>query len=322
MRIKLKRGKQKELIVKAKRGRTWDYLSKYLHLNSSYIRNELKTEKFCISEEIYNKLCILSKENFDKYIIEKLEDNWGKSKGGLNSSGSLKIIAKPQESKELAELIGIILGDGHVHSYIKDKKVRCYSIKIAGDSRNDKNYLLNYVSPLVFKLFKDQPKIVYAKKINEMFIVSYSKNMVGFLNEKGLKSGNKKINEQTIPNWILSNNSYLVSCLRGLFDTDGSVSFSNRYGYGNYYPTISIAFKSKRLIVDVMEILQMLGLKPTITRKEPYWRLYMNGYERLEKYSKLIGWSNQKYIDKVLKWKRQYPDLGKNVLNGGDSLVG
>src|SRR3989344_356388 len=228
MRIKLKRGKQKELIVKAKRGRTWDYLSKYLHLNSSYIRNELKTEKFCISEEIYNKLCILSKENFDKYIIEKLEDNWGKSKGGLNSSGSLKIIAKPQESKELAELIGIILGDGHVHSYIKDKKVRCYSIKIAGDSRNDKNYLLNYVSPLVFKLFKDQPKIVYAKKINEMFIVSYSKNMVGFLNEKGLKSGNKKINEQTIPNWILSNNSYLVSCLRGLFDTDGSVHYISK----------------------------------------------------------------------------------------------
>ena len=47
----------------------------------------------------------------------------------------------------------------------------------------------------------------------------------------------------------------------------------------------------------------------------------MNGYERLEKYSKLIGWSNPKNWDKIIKWKKQYPELGKEVYGGSSSVV-
>ncbi|OIO43261.1 hypothetical protein COU56_00770 [Candidatus Pacearchaeota archaeon CG10_big_fil_rev_8_21_14_0_10_31_9] len=291
MRIKLKRGKQKELIIKAKDGRTWNNLSKQLNLNSSYIRNELKTEKFYISEEAYDKLCTLSKENFDKCIIERLDDNWGKSKGGLNSSGSLRTIDKPKESKELAELIGIILGDGHVHSYIKDKKVRCYSIKIAGDSRDDKNYLLNYVSPLMFKLFKYQPKVVYAKEINEMFIVSYSRNLVEFFNEKGLKSGNKKFNRQTIPGWVLSNHNYLIPCLRGLFDTDGSVHYIAK---NNRNIRISFTSYIPSLLEQVRFSLIKLRLKPSKIIKGN--QIFISSKSDVEKYIKLINFSNEKHL--------------------------
>ena len=52
------------------------------------------------------------------------KDNWGQIKGGLNSRGSLKAIIRPDRCKELAELVGIILGDGSIYSYSKGKKNR------------------------------------------------------------------------------------------------------------------------------------------------------------------------------------------------------
>ena len=64
MRIVLEKGKQKELINKLKINRTWKELSKLLNHAQTYIRNELRHEQTFISEEAYNKICILL--NFSK----------------------------------------------------------------------------------------------------------------------------------------------------------------------------------------------------------------------------------------------------------------
>ena len=57
-----------------------------------------------------------------------------------------------------------------------------------------------------------------------------------------------------------------------------------------------------------------LEINPKISNPEPYWQAYLNGYKRLATYSKIIGWSNPKNINKVIKWKRKYLKLGKEVM--------
>lgn len=126
MRIKLKSGKQKELINKLKENGTWKELSKELNLSEGYLRNELRNERTLLSEKSYKKICEILGMSYDPLIEEKLEDNWGRSKGGLNSKGNTKLFKDIDESEELAELFGIILGDGHLEVYKKGEgKVLC-----------------------------------------------------------------------------------------------------------------------------------------------------------------------------------------------------
>jgi len=89
MKIRLKKDKQKELIFLAKGILTWREFSSILDVNCAYLSNDLKYEKILLSDELYTKLVKMVDKNFDKFIIERLGDNWGRSKGGLNSKGSL-----------------------------------------------------------------------------------------------------------------------------------------------------------------------------------------------------------------------------------------
>jgi len=103
MRIKLFKGKQRELINLAKRGRTWFQLSSELGLNDVYIRNELRNEQRLLPKSVYKKLCKLVGRCFNDYITEEFEDNWGNVMGGRLSSGNTKKIRHPKETKEFAE---------------------------------------------------------------------------------------------------------------------------------------------------------------------------------------------------------------------------
>ena len=56
------------------------------------VRNALRNEKTLLSELIYKKICKIIKRDFDEFILEKLDSNWGKQKGGINSEGNTKKI--------------------------------------------------------------------------------------------------------------------------------------------------------------------------------------------------------------------------------------
>lgn len=223
MRIILKKGKQEELINLAKANLTWRELSKELNLCSGYIRNELRNEEKSLQEITYKKLCGLSRVNFDGFVVKEVHNNWGQVKGGIVSRGNLKDFVEPAESRNLAELFGIILGDGHIDNIKIGKKIRCYCITISGDSIKDKDYLEEHIPNLLDKLFRERGHISYSKNSQSISLKIHGKNLVDFVMGKGLKSGNKKLNNQAIPKWILNNKGYLVSCIRGLVDTDGSI---------------------------------------------------------------------------------------------------
>lgn len=302
MRIKLKKGKQAELITLAKKDKTWLELSKELDIVPDYIRNELRKEKRLLSEKVYLTLCELTKTNYEKFIEEKLNDNWGRLKGGLNSEGNTKKIKLPRKSEYLSELIGTILGDGHIESYTKGTKIRCYSITITGDSRNDKEYLSNYITNIIKKLFREDTKIKESEDSNTLYLRVYGKEIVKFLNNLGLKSGNKKENNQSIPKWIKNNKNYLIPCLRGLVDTDGSIHYISK---NNKNLRISFTSYIPNLLNDVRNSLIKLGFNPSKIINEK--QIFLSRKENIERYIKTIGFSNEKHLNRIKKFNSRAP---------------
>lgn len=302
MRVIMEKGKQKELILFAKGNSSWKELGKQLNCSPTYLSNDLKCEFRYLSEITYEKLCKISKENFDKFIIKKLDENWGRSKGGKNSLGNVKDFIEPSESIELAELLGIITGDGHVEKIIRGNKVRCYSITIAGDSRNDKDYLSNYVSILFSKLLNEKGNLFYSKNRNSMYIRIHGKKIVEFIEKKGILNGNKKHNNQSIPFWILKNDDYLKAFIRGLIDTDGCIYYISKT---NKNLRISFTSYIPSLMRDVRNSLLKLGFHPSevIRGKD----ISISRKEDTQKFIKEIGFSNNKHLKRLYNFTHKAP---------------
>lgn len=301
MKIKLQKGKQKELILLAKDDSTWKELAKKIGMGADYLNRDLKNERRLISEELYSKLSTITNRNFDRFIINKLDTFWGQSKGGLNSLGSTIKIRTPERSEKLAELIGIILGDGNINYYKKGKKIGVYQVNIAGDKNLDKEYHLNYISILFEELFGVKPKEKLPKDSNGRHIVVSSKQLVNFFISNGLNHGNKIKNQVTIPSWIKEKDSYLKACLRGLFDTDGSVykltnQNSHQICFTNYNNT---------LLKDVRKGLLSLGIGVSeITKGKD---IVITKKSELRKFLNEVGFKNSRHLNKVKIWNLQSP---------------
>lgn len=294
MRVRLLNGKQKELILKAKGQKSWAELANEIKLTKEYLSKDLKNERTLLDEEVYNRLCIISEEDYASQIVEKLPDNWGRCKGGsISNGGRTKNIFMPKRSIELAEFFGIMLGDGNL-TVIKRYKVGTYQIRIVGDSRSDKKYLLSYVKPLIKKLFDVDVVIYKPRTQNALCLTATGKKLAEFLLKEGFISGDKIRSQVSIPLWIKENNSYLKYCIRGLIDTDGSVhrmsirdSNLARINFRNYNAT---------LIKDFRSSLLKLGFHPSKIIHDNI--IYLSRQKELYKYLKEIGFSNQKHLDR------------------------
>ena len=240
-------------------------------------------------------------KNFDGFILEKLGDNWGRSKGGKNSIGSTIKIEIPKRSEKLAELIGIILGDGNINYYKKGKKIGVYQVNIAGDKDLDRDYHLNYVALLFRELFGVKPVETLPKRNNGRHLIVSSKQLVNFFLANELKSGDKIKNQVTIPSWIKEDSFYLRACLRGLYDTDGSVykltnQNSHQICFTNY---------NHRLLNDVRD--SLLSLEIGVSKITKGRDILITKKSELRKFLKQIGFRNPRHLNKVQKWKLQSP---------------
>lgn len=307
MMLRFDEGKQKEIIESIKEDYSWVELSNLLEISEGYLRNELRKEKRFLSEKIYRKICKIMNKNFDKFIIEKRKNNWGQSKGGKISKGNTKKIKMPRDSIKLAEFFGIMLGDGNSHRtcFYKSRKNKrgTYSIKIVGDSRYDRDYLINYVKPLIKELFEIEvkqglfkPKKEEFKSKNAMFLVAYGTELITFLEKKGFKPGNKIKNKLEIPKWIKKNSKFLAVCLRGLYDTDGGIYKLNNQ---NTHQAVFTNF-NKILLKDVRDSLIKLRIYPSRITKGN--KIYITKKSELKKFLKQIGFRNLKHFNKIKKW--------------------
>lgn len=154
------------------------------------------------------------------------------------------------KNADLAELIGVILGDGHIEVFPRTER-----LLIVGDSK--KMGFINHYAVLVEKVFNKKPSINYVKASNTVRISLYQKNISQRL---GIKSGNRSGYAYEIPAWIRYNTANLIGFLKGLFEAEGSLSI--------HLPTYTYNFQftnmNPYLLAIVRDSLISLGYHPEV----------------------------------------------------------
>ena len=291
MRLNFEKGKQRELLKKEKEklGLTWPKFAEYFDIKLGKLMTFFMEERL-IDDLTFNKLSL--KTVYEKFLIERLNDNWGQSKGGYNSEGRTKKIKLPTKDTKLAEFWGIMLGDGCIQK-IKRYKVGVYGLDIAGHSEDDYEYLIKFVKPLCESLFKCKSRTYQSKVSKCLHINLDGKKIVEFFENNDFPAGNKIINKVRIPKWIKENKIFLSACLRGLYDTDGSFyKLTNQNSYQIHFKNCNFY-----LLQDVRESLIKLDINPSkiICNKS----LVVTKKSEIEKFYKVIGFSNPKHLNKI-----------------------
>jgi hypothetical protein len=197
-----------------------------------------------------------------------------------------KNITRPKKSPKLAEFIGIMLGDGGLRND--------YQITVSFNMKKDQEYAV-HIRQLINDLFGLSSKEYIRKKMGAADIVVTSKNLTEFLEEVGIKKGNKVKNQIDVPGWIFEKRSYQSACLRGLFDTDGCI-YQHRYAVGGKkYRYVKMCFSnhSTPLLLSIKNMLANLGFNAVLDSKQQ--AVYLNNPAAVNKYFLTIGTSNPRY---------------------------
>lgn len=200
----------------------------------------------------------------------------------------LKPITVPERSARLAELIGILMGDGHIG---------LYQTTVATNSETDYQHAL-YVKALIEDLFKVRVHVNNRKDKKTCEIIVSSKSICHFFVGQGIPQGNKIALGLYIPKWIQKKLFYRKAFVRGLFDTDGCVYLdTHRFGK-KVYKNIGMAFanQSLPLLSFFKETLELFGLHPT---QKTEFRVFLRRKEDIRRYFDLIGSSNEKHLKKI-----------------------
>ncbi len=238
----------------------------------------------------------------------------------IDKKRGLKLPMVP--SKELAEFVGILAGDGYVNFTRQENSH--YTINIAGDSRLDYEYLRLHVKPLIEKLFKITPRFNIRNNQNLAQLNLSSKGLVKYLEKIGYFKHKSKIIR--VPNWIKNNEIYMKYFIKGLADTDFSLMiYKNRKHYPPY-PIVAISLKCKELITLLAHFLRKKGFLVNLIRNEVKVekrlgyentfvdRIKLSGRQNLRLWMNIIGFRNSRHLNKYDKYFRDskiYRKLGR-----------
>lgn len=214
-------------------------------------------------------------------------------------------------SPMLAEICGIHAGDGHLR---KDRN----ELEISGGI-DEKEYYDNAVIPLFNKQFGTDIKgKFFLTKGTYGFTIS-NPLISSTLTELGFPKGNKSLIVAS-PSCIMQNESSAVrrGFLRGVFDTDGCVSFSRKTGkYASFkrnrhfYPRILFTTVSKQLCNDLVILCEKEGFKPITYKYQPInpkestkYKLQIAGKEAIISWMTQVSPKNTSKTSRFEIWKR------------------
>lgn len=226
----------------------------------------------------------------EEYRKKKWFEWWERDgKRQPNSIFISKPIFHPKPSQQLAEFVGILLGDGGISQR---------QVTVSLNSETEQEYI-QFVVSLIKKLFHVPVSIYPDRQYKAVDIVVSRTKLVHYCVERlGLKIGDKVRQQVDIPRWVKNNPQYLLACLRGLVDTDGSV-FSHRYRVnGKLYSYKKMAFSnsSRALLESVYESFQKIGLSPRFTKDGKDVRI--ESKKDVAHYLSFVGTHNLRYLQK------------------------
>lgn len=217
-----------------------------------------------------------------------------------------KFIRRPDPSPELAEFMGILLGDGCLSS--------AFQAALYFNAQTDAEYA-EFMKTFAFTLFGIAPRQTREVGGNGGTLLFSSKQLVEYLIQLGFPRGDKVKNQTGVPEWILRDTEYRRSCLRGLMDTDGSVYRYEHCVYGRSYVHLAVCFtnRSHPLLRFVRETLATNGYHPTATE----FRIYLHRRREVERYFSEVGTHNSKHLRKY----QAYADSLASAAGRGAGVV-
>ena len=175
-------------------------------------------------------------------------DNFSEWRNRMKALGKIRS-SYPNFKKDgdLAELIGVVLGDGHIRKFPRTEELSIFS------NSNNPGFISRYAR-LMERIFDKKPALtrhhgnctrirLYQKQIHSRLGVPYS--------PRG------KLNIQ-IPMWVLNKDKYIVRYLRGLYEAEGSHCIHALTG------TYKLFFSNKNdsMLHNVFRLLRKLGFHP------------------------------------------------------------
>ena len=191
------------------------------------------------------------------------------------------------DSEDLAEFIGIILGDGY---FVNDR------LKISLNSISDLEYL-DYVKNLITYLFNVDSVVKFRKNENCVDLFIFKRKILRFLESNGLIMS-PKWKRAKIPADFLR---YGICVLRGYFDTDGCVVITNNNGI--IYPRLEMKVCPSPMQKQFIDILKKENFHFGVYQiGRGQVRIQLNGKKQLELWNEKIGFKNMKHVAKVNKF--------------------
>jgi intein/homing endonuclease len=214
---------------------------KILEQQLKEIQSELKSRGLTldeVSDEIGCSFrnCLYKGTSLSSESFKSLKSLYGSSiqheiKFLIDGSGHHEKI-RLERCRELAELVGVMLGDGCISRYKKQTESRFisnYYVSVTLHQKEDKirEKCVNLLQEVVGKT----PAIEEPENQNIVHLKLYGKKFVEIFESIGLEAGDKVENQVSVPNWIKQEKKFERACLRGLIDTDGSVYQRGEDGY-------------------------------------------------------------------------------------------
>lgn len=302
---------------------TWDELGGKVGVSGRTLR-DWKNSVYSIDLEIAKKLCehfnIPLPKNGDIESVSKIKsragkhggeaiikkygkvpveetrrkeawEKWWKSTGKEQSDLTRRLkINKPRKGAELAEFIGIMIGDGGITER---------QITVSLHKSDDREYA-QFVKSLIQNLFHC-PTPTYERKRKSAIQITVSRTeLVEFCIDIGLVKGDKIDQGVDIPAWI-KDTSYIKPCVRGLVDTDGCI-FWEKHTVKNTiysYPRLNFTTASPQLRDSVVEALRNLGYSPRIRRRGR--SVQLEDRQEICDYFEHVGTNNPKHERRFLE---------------------
>jgi DNA-binding transcriptional regulator WhiA len=173
-------------------------------------------------------------------------DNLKTWRDKMKAAGKIRTTYPPlKKNGDLAELTGVVLGDGHICKF-----PRCECLRIIGNSKNS-GFIERYAR-LIEKVFGKTPTISRRKSSGATNITIYEKSISKRLN---IPSGARLHNDFKLPTWITDNKTNRIRFLRGLYEAEGSVSHHEK----TYTHKFLFTNKNTSLLTIVLELMTELG---------------------------------------------------------------
>lgn len=167
-------------------------------------------------------------------------------------SGRIKSVYKTlKKDGDLAELIGVVLGDGHIGIFPRTDSLILFS------NSNNKGFIKRYAG-FIEKIFDKKPVIKHLTSCNCTRISIYEKYISKRL---GIPKGAKAKKHFSVPRWILKNRAYVLRYLRGLYEAEGNFSMHKpTYTYKMFFSNYNISLEK-----IVYRLVKQLGFHPNLS---------------------------------------------------------